>query len=186
MANSIGYVGRVIKPRDEKMLARTFVENNDGSYVLNLVIAEDHQIKKGRAKKSRNPVFLEAANDPFNDNKTDDEYIRVTTSWHQVAVLGEKAEAYATDPAFGFGALVEVDGASYFEEAPWKTADGVERAGRPETIGDKRGDIFSKFPPRVEEGKSPEPIWDGLSAVPKNGGGGGGGETRKYNENEGF
>lgn len=176
--NSISYTGR-IRVRDGEKIKHTRTEA--GMHILELVIAEDHSMKKGRALKD--PKLKKYAEDPYNASKGADEYIRTTTSWHRLTIFGDKAAELAQDPDINAGALIEVNEASYTEDEPWETKDGVKRAGRPETIGDQRGGITVVFPPREEEARPP--IWDGVSDVPKPGGSGNGG-GRQYREDEGF
>lgn len=169
--NSISYTGRVVNNNGQCKVSRS----KQGKVVLEVLIAEDHREKNSRAAKVHQ--------DP---NKGPDDYVRTTTSWHRIRCFEELAEDLATDPGFNHGALVEVKNASYREEDPWETKDGVKRAGRPETIGDK-GDlaIFESKGERFESDLQ-KALWDGESPLPATGGGGGGGGAREYAENEGF
>lgn len=173
--NGISYSGGIVA-------AKTPIEHtvtSNGLHIVRIVVAETHQMKKGQAKK--NPAFQKYVDAERAQSKTDDEYIDTTTSWHRLTIMGDKAEELVQLPGFNHGALIVVSDASYSEEGDWQTKDGVMRAGRPETIGDKKGSVVIKFEPR-----NPLPaVWDGLSEV-KAAGGGGGGAQREYTEDEGF
>ena len=173
--NSIGYTGRVVDRNGSLKVSQTA----NGMIVLNIgMIAEQHQMKMGAAK--RDPHMKQYVEDERNASKGDDDWIDTTVSWHKLTVFGDKAGDLACNPEFNHGALIEIEGASYVEESPWKTKDDVLRAGRPETIGDKKGSVTIKFAPRDAR----PALWDGESALPKPGGGGG--PAREISDNEGF
>lgn len=174
--NGISYVGRLVNNKGQAKWG----QSKNGNAVLEVVIAEDHQERNDRAPK-----------DKQDRTKPTDAYVTTFTSWHRVTMFKEQAIEMASDPDFNHGALIEVTNAQYREEAPWKTKDGVERAGRPETIG--KDSYIGVF-----EGKDGQrygsrdewnvPIWDGTSEIPalagqRSGGGGGG---REYADDEGF
>lgn len=164
--NAISYTGRIVVRQGE---AIKFTRTASGMGILELTLAETHSMKMGRAKKD--PKMKQYVEDPYNAAKGDDDYINTTTSWHRLTIFGDKADELAQDWEINAGALVDVMEAGYTEEGAWPTKDGVFRAGRPESIGDQRGSVTVKFPPREET----EPIWDGISDVPTPGGNGGGG-----------
>lgn len=173
--NSIGYEGRIVVTKNAPL---KFTRTKAGMFILEMTLAENHSMKKGRAKKD--PALKRFVEDDRNKSKGDDDWIDTTTSWHRLTVFGDKAEAYATDEDFNNGALVIVENASYTEEGEWETKDGVKRAGRPETIGDQKGSLEIKFAPKEAQ----PAIWDGESPVPEPGGSGG--AAKEYGENEGF
>lgn len=181
----INYTGRVVQRLAADGQTREpikFGVSANGMHVLGpITIVEDHQQKKSRVRKD--PKLSHILEDEYNRKKGDDDYITVSKSWHRVTVFGDKAEEYAQDPELvAHGALIDVE-ATYTEENPWKTRDGVERAGRPEQIGDKVGSLVSRFAPR----EAREPVWDGVSPVPSlKGQGGGGGSDREVSQDEGF
>lgn len=175
--NSLGYTGRIVVRDGESI---DFSRTASGMFILNLVLMESHQMKKSKARKD--PKLKSYVDDPYNASQGDDDYINVMPSWHRITVFGDKAEQLALNPEINSGALVEVIDASYSEEAPWPTRDGVLRAGRPESIGDNHGSIDVLYPPREPKAA----IWDGLSEVPEPSRGGGGGQERQLAENEGF
>lgn len=175
--NSISYEGRAVSTTTRPF---KLTQTTGGMTILEFTVAEQHSMKKGRAKKDS--AMKEFVEDERNIAKTDDDWINTTVSWHRLTIFGEKAEALATNDEFGHGALIVVDNASYVEEvAYWSTRDGVQRAGRPETIGDQKGEIEIKFPPRDPQGA----LWDGASPLPKPGGNGPR-EDREVAEDEGF
>lgn len=173
--NGISYVGRLVNNKGQVKWG----QSRNGNPVLEVVIAEDHQERNDRAPQQ------------YQDRtKPTDAYVRTTTSWHRVTMFGDVALEMATDPDFNHGALVEVTNAQYREEAAWKTKDGVERAGRPETIGKDsfigvfEGSNGQRYGARDEWNV---PIHDG-GDIPelkgqRSGGGGGG---REYADDEGF
>lgn len=175
MANSINYTGRLVirGPQDY-----TFGMTGNGMAKLQLLLAEQHQQRNDKAPQK------------YRDgSKPATAYVNTTTSWHRLTLLGDIALEIAADERFCNGSLVDVTEASYTEEEAWQTKDGVLRAGRPETIGDKKGDIDIYVGANGNEfvGREPKAIWDGDDAsVPtlqRNGGGGGG---REYREDEGL
>ncbi|ACY35942.1 hypothetical protein CMP1-46 [Clavibacter phage CMP1] len=168
--NGISYEGTIISMDKEtkKVLPLDFNFKQGKISILRLVIAERHSDKNGKVEKD--PNRKEKYYDP---TKGADEYVNTTTSWHRLTIFGDKAEAYAQDPKFNHGALVEVKDVTYVEEGEWRMNDGVMRAGRPETAGDKKGDLKIKFPPKVKPGESARPAtWDGFSEMGYAGGGG--------------
>ena len=177
--NLIQYEGRIINNNGQSKAARS----RQGNVVVQLVVAEQFQEKnKNAPQEYRQPTA------------GPDDYVNTTTAWHRLTVLGPLAEKIATDPMFGHGAIVQV-AASYREEAPWQTKDGVLRAGRAETIfsggDDDQHDIYVKakrdgtlLGPRDEWRK---PLWDGRSDLPGLGGNGGGvPPAPEYSDDEGF
>lgn len=175
--NRITYVGRVVNAKKGDL---TFTQAKTGMKILNLLLAERHTMKKSAAK--RNPLLKKYVDEPFNANKGDDDYIGTTTTWHRLTIMGDKAEELALQEEINAGALLVVADASYVEEGAWVTKDGVSRAGRPETIGDRNGLVLVKFPPK----DAAEPLWDGESEVPSAGGNGGGSSIQETPESEGF
>jgi len=175
--NSIGYEGRVI---NNDRMPIEFGKTKNGMVLLKVSIAEQHRGKNGKVAKE------------FQDpNKTAEDWVPTTTSWHKLTVFGDKAEALAADPDFNHGSIVVVEGASYVEEAPFKTRDDVLRAGRPESIGDNAGSVEVKSYNGKVFGPSdnaPGIIWDGESAIPELKGGSGGDRPRTFevDETEGF
>jgi hypothetical protein len=153
--------------------AEAFSSRN-GGVILKLNLAEKHREKNGRAPKE------------FKDpNKSDDDYVDTYVSWHKLSILGEIAEELAQDPEIQKGALLLVE-TSYREGKPFVMKNGVETAGREETIGDTRGYVAVKYPPKTEL----PALWDGLEELPQlagSGGGSGAGPVMpEFNENEGF
>lgn len=173
--NGISYDGRIVAS-EKKPIEHTVSSN--GLHIAKVVVAETHQMKKGQAKK--NPALQKFVDDERAQAKTDDDYIDTTTSWHRLTIIGDKAEELVQLAGFNHGALIVVSDASYTEEGDWETKDGVKRAGRPETIGDKKGSVVIKFEPRTPQ----EPVWDGISEVKS--ASGGGASQREYSEDEGF
>lgn len=177
MANSINYTGRVVVRKGESI---PLIRTDGGLYILGpVVVAEDHQMKKGRARK--NPRLNDVVNNERNEMKSDDDYITYATSWHRVEILGDQAEALAQDEEFGAGALIDVEASYTEDDTPWVDRGGVTRTSRPESIGDKFGSIKVRFAPR-----EPQAIWDGISDLPSRRAGSGGGAQREYAEDEGF
>lgn len=173
--NGISYDGRIVAKN--KPIRHTVTDN--GLHILNLTIAEQHSMKKSAAK--RNPAMKQYVDAERAQSKTDDDYIDTTVTWHSLTIMGEKAEDLAQNHELNHGALVVISDASYTEDAPWKDDQGVERARRSETIGDKKGGLVVKFAPRDPM----PPVWDGMSEVAK-AGGGGSGPAREYEEPSGF
>lgn len=173
--NGISYVGRLINNNGQAKLNRS----QAGNLVLQLVLAEQHTGKNGKVPAK------------YQDRlKGAEDYVPTTTSWHRITIFGDEAQRLATDPDVNHGALIEVTNANYTEdEAYWATKDGVQRAGRPETIGrDSKIGVLSRngrtFGARDEYA---EPIWDGESPVaPLKGSGSSGGGGREYSDDEGF
>lgn len=174
--NAISYEGRLINT--ERMPVEFGKFREDGQTVLKITVAEQHQAKNKNAGK-------------FQDrSKGAEDWVNTHTSWHKVTLFGETAEALAQDPLFNHGAILVVDRASYTEEEPWTTKDNVQRAGRPETIGDDgsvsikeyNGRTFGAYEDNQKE------IWDGINPIPllKSRGNGGAAPRREYGDDEGF
>jgi hypothetical protein len=171
--NGITYEGRVIDT--ERMPVEFGKFTDGGTTVLKLVVAEQHSDKnKNAPAKFKDP------------NKSGEDWVNTTTSWHKLTVFGEKAEELALADWFGHSAIVQVTNASYKEEDPWTDRGNVVRAGRPETIGDdgsievkakNNGDLLG----RSDDARQ---IWDGGSVPILKGSGG----KRSYEvpEDEGF
>jgi hypothetical protein len=163
MVNSISYTGRIINARPEHS---KFGKSKGGTTVLMLTIAEQHQGRNDKVEQK----FRQA-------DKAPDAYVDTTTSWHKLTLMGDIAEDVAADDRYCHGTLVNVTEASYVEEDPWTDRQGVKRSGRPETIGDKRGDVAIVTYNGTEfVGREPKAFWDGVSQIPplpSRGGGGG-------------
>jgi hypothetical protein len=176
MANSITYTGRLINRKAGDI---TFGKSRNGVAVLKLLIAEQHQGRNDRVA----PKFRQ------NDKATD-AWVNTTTTWHRITIMGDIALDIASDERFSHGTLVDVKDASYEEEDPWKMKDGTQVAGRPETIGDRKGDISVYVGRNGQEFVADEltAIWDGVSEIPDlpRGNGGGGYKAPEYGENEGL
>lgn len=154
MANSIGYTARIIATRPEHIV---FGKSRNGTPVLKLTLAEQHQGRNDRVAQE------------FRDNsKATDAWVNTTTTWHKLTLMGDIAADVASDDRYGHGTLVTITDASYEEEKPWTTRDGVERAGRPETIGDRKGNIEVYVGRNGDEfvGDGITAIWDGDSEIP--------------------
>lgn len=163
--NLLRYNGWVTK-------AEAFSARN-GGVIVKLTLAEKHREKN------------KSAPNEFKDpNKSDDDYVDTFTSWHKLTILGEIAEELAQDPEIQKNALLLVE-TSYREGKPFVMKNGTTTAGREETVGDSRGFVAVRFPPR----DGAEALWDGLSELPLlagSGGGGAGPEAPKFAEDEGF
>jgi hypothetical protein len=180
--NKISYQGRIVSIKNgQKQPLDINVKAGKTSF-LNLVLAEQHQTKNKQCKGN-----LAKYADP---SKGTEDYVNTTTSWHRLTVFGEKAEAYAQDPDFNHGALLDVEDAAYSEEADWITKDGVARAGRPETISNGEiGSLSVRFPPRYQDNETPmAPAWDPITQdeIGYNGRGGGSYQDTTDYENEGL
>ena len=154
MPNSISYQGRIINARPEHS---SFGKSKNGTTILKLTIAEQHQMRNDRAPQQYR-----------KGDKPTDAYVDTTTSWHKLTLIGSIAEDIAADERFSHGTLVEVKEASYEEEDAWEDRQGVKRAGRPETIGDRKGDITVYVGRNGNEfvGRDLKPFWDGVSEIP--------------------
>jgi hypothetical protein len=180
--NGVWYEGRLINNNGQCKLSTS----KAGGLVLDLVVAEQFQERNDKCA----PEFRDAT-------KAATDYVNTTTAWHKVRVFGkadnEVLLALVTDPKFNHGCVVTVD-ATYREESPWTTKDGVLRAGRQEQVfleGDDGGLIEIKA---LDDGRVlgardewEKPMWDGSSTLPALGGSGGGGPAApQYGDEEGF
>lgn len=191
-SNSISYEGRIIsvnkESRDPEPLK--FSQTEGGMFILELLLVEQHSMKKSQAIKDPELKKLVDAN-PKNKSKGADDYVDTTSTWHKITIFGDKAAEYAQNQEFNHSALVTVTDASYTEESPWETTQNGQkafRAGRPETIGDRKGTLEIKFP-AFDDAQDVGPAWDGESAVPKPGGsrkGSGGGSSSMPSVEDGF
>lgn len=175
MANSLSYTGRII---DRKAGDRSFGKSRNGIPVLTLLIAEQH---RGRNDKVH-PDFKKP-------ELATDAWVNTTTTWHRITVMGDIAADLASDARYSHGTLVDVKDASYEEEKQWELKDGTKVAGRPETIGDRKGDITVYVGANGDEfvGDVLTAVWDGESEIPDlPRRGGGGGRAPEYGENEGM
>lgn len=181
--NSISYDGAIVSMnRDTRQVVPPrLVQSENGLAILELRLAEGHDMKKARAPK-------EVQDDPRNAAKGADEFVRVSTSWHKLTIFGDKALELAQNPDINHGALIRVVDASYMEDAePFEVTvkgEKVRQTGRPETIGDKKGYVEVIFPPK-EEDRRPA-IWDGESPIPSAKGNGGGRSSNMPDEGDGF
>jgi hypothetical protein len=117
VANSITYTGRIINTRPEHIV---FGKSRNGVPVLKLTLAEQHQGRNDRVPEK------------FRHNdKATDAWVNTTTTWHKLTLMGDIAADVASDERFSHGTLVTVSDASYEEEDPWTTRDGVQRRRPP-------------------------------------------------------
>lgn len=154
MPNSISYQGRIINAKPEHS---SFGKSRNGTTILKLTIAEQHQMRNDRAPQQYR-----------KGDKPTDAYVDTTTSWHKLTLIGSIAEDIAADERFSHGTLVEVKDASYEEEDAWEDRQHVMRAGRPETIGDRKGDLTVYVGRNGNEfvGRDLKAFWDGVSEIP--------------------
>lgn len=154
MANSISYQGRIINVKPEHS---SFGKSRNGTTILKLTIAEQHQGRNDRVPQQ----FRQG-------DKPTDAYVNTTTSWHKLTLIGTIAEDIAADERFSHNTLVEVKDATYEEEDAWTDKNGVKRTGRPETIGDRKGDVTVYVGRNGQEfvGRDLKPFWDGVSEIP--------------------
>jgi hypothetical protein len=173
--NSIGYTARIIATRPEHTV---WGKSKNGTPVLKLTLAEQHQGRNDRVPEKYR-----------RNDKATDAWVNTTTTWHKLTLMGDIAADVASDERYSHGTLVTVTDASYEEEDPWVTRDGVERAGRPETIGDRKGNIEVYVGRNGDEftGDDLKALWDGESEIPDlPRSGGGRGRAPEYGENEGL
>ncbi|MDF2915879.1 MAG: ssb [Microbacterium sp.] len=187
--NAIWYEGRMVnrEPKPGKQRQTKLSRSKAGKFVLDLLVAEGFQEKNSNAPER----FKDAT-------KAADDYVNTYTAWHKVRIFADADDAdflaLVSDPQFNHGCVIEID-ASYREEAPWTDNNGMQHAGRQETIfwgKEDGGTVSIKVLPdgRVLGARDEHavPLYNGnFDALPQLGGSGGGGPAApEYDENEGF
>lgn len=184
--NALSYeFGRVFERGGENPRPIRIVRTQSGLIIVNVVVIEQFQQKKSRVRQQagRDPQMQKFLDAPYAQSKADGDYIDTFAEWHELDIMGDKAEALITDPQFGNGCVIDVIGATYEIDGMFTGRDGVLRHRRKETIGDKVGEVKIRYPRRDHE--TLEPLWNGIDELPKPGGSGGG-QARQYSDDEGI